>query len=897
MCYRTYWLFPCAHPHLRDWEQCYSAISSDGLQCFSSTVIVEYPTHTPELDEHKRCRECRHCENEAMGRPRSISTAKLGLRMERRRRRLIVDGLAINQLPIAEDYSPTVAESSAMAHALEERTWRTFEKQPQRITSNQCHPSDDDSLELHVAPSMSESNDTGSSTESLPASNAELLCDLEGFIIDRICVIEERKNSLAPGCLADRIKYAFNLEILESGIPSSVLMEQKEIPVEVSQIPSYAEYQVPVELEYAPHNTAIPLTQKEPSLLALEDYGSGVDGIMLAASLPQEKHTTPTVSAPVTVPLDDPSAVEVWEDISITPARTVVSPTRDAERVGALSEESPTITQDSSGILEARPIHFQNGRGKVNVVNNMDQPKRREKKWKARTQRILDKLTLRTVSGDKTAKNTVYSIERTPPNKDLRQKENRKEKRTVLTEISNPSAERIPITIRSVRPKLGGTGTESPGQSPREASPLNVEVHSYDQTPPRQSHPTKERSGDIFARPPSERTNHSDTAKADKNTWRGSIQKFRGLARSASRLRLFDPASNDSDDVNSTNPYETGSSKGLRNADDGSKSRGSTGSSDSPHLSPLGASLSPLSIQVSPLSKYDLHAARKHHRCVSDAIPDVLPSDMIQSYQGHSDDCGCPSLSDICLLLPPLPPSSSSDGDLPRNDVGHERRETSWGRRTERALGAAAGSVVRPSSTEPTQNADRDKLFVNQRRTVGRVASENMLTSTHTMTDSSISRQAASKSVDNLSLLVGDGHAAAASARGNQTTGQRIIAHQEQRFLPSDANMHGVTSISASIEQGASSNFHGNKSIISAMPREISHPCARPGSKRTRHDTNAIRSGPYGWNRYDRSLIPHHEGQIREGKYIQPRMSKSDGYESGDEALSIGARWINSRNF
>lgn len=111
MCRRTYCLFPCGHPHLREFDQCQLSLKSSGHQCFRCAVLVQYPPATSKLDTNNQCRECLRHGASPLEQKRSFDTAKGSLRIARQRRRFIFDDRQETKPSLPENSSSTVEES------------------------------------------------------------------------------------------------------------------------------------------------------------------------------------------------------------------------------------------------------------------------------------------------------------------------------------------------------------------------------------------------------------------------------------------------------------------------------------------------------------------------------------------------------------------------------------------------------------------------------------------------------------------------------------------------------------------------------------------------------------------------------------------------------------------
>lgn len=501
-----------------------------------------------------------------------------------------------------------------MAQAPPVRTWRTLEKQRQSTSDNYI-------------------------TDPLPESQAGVMLLLEEFLIQRICAIEEQKNSLGRMVLVRSIKYVFNLELIEASI---------------SRFPDF------------------------------------VDGCALVPD--QDTYAEPVPIGIIKQSLQ--SVTDISEDA--TPRTSGVDP-------------SVKLKLGTAVLFDALP----NAKG-------------RHVGLKSRTQRLLNKLNPlkaknrpHPASGDRQMK-TVYSLERTPLRKELPDKK-REDQSTTDTSLNAHEN-----TLESV-------DLEAPGTA-----------ELVDCT--------------------------------NKNKWRNTLQKsVRGL-RSASRLLLSDPAPADNEVERITPPLSLQispiSKYGFDNHYEYHSRKGENKKEYRPHQSRNEATKASLACSISDHVQ-DQHIQRSgtssgggQSWLSSNESAEALlakttdtSSESIKSWDHLRKASDYPDHT----TLPPIPMSSSSESEMSSSGTSPQKREmrgTSWGRRTERALGDIAGpsatdSADRSSSAERMAIVDRYKLFANQRTVTRRVPSENILTSLYAMLDDAMPRSTptASKSVDNLASL------------------------------------------------------------------------------------------------------------------------------------------------
>lgn len=539
------------------------------------------------------------------------------------------------------------------------------------------------------------SHTTENSIDSLPASNAELLLELEGFAIERICQIEERKNEAYPGRLDEQIRYAFTIEVRESGIPPSPDFVHRQHELAPQRDPNWLRSQ----LSTPEHNCG-------------EDVGSSS---IVDRNIPVQSplvHYPYAQSSPVAKPAalavssSSPRAVETsmqslhtsaneWEDIPLTPETKTSDRVLPATKTGDCRQD---IMQGKSNFKESH-TNYRSG-NTTELDGGLSQPQDcgREEKKKTRTRRLLERLTpsgLRKCSGGEksnTLLSTVYSVERTPP------------KRTVPGKENDPE--------QSVM-QMNGTGEDLQCKMDLHET-ITTEAINF---------------------------NDEDVSPRARNTWRKSFHKSLRGFKSVSRLRVLDPA-----DEENYFGKRAASGKADSVVDDGYQN-------SKPCSLHKKASSQTFSIQPTPLSKYG--------SSMTGTIPCSPSKDQYfdESASLRSFDQGGST------KLPSIPRSSDSESDLQPSSEHQRRkqlRDTSWGRKTQRALGGIVGSYAEDSfdhssPVKCSQSVNRHVLFRNQKSRTRRVASENKLASMYERGEAAMSQSQAAKSVDNLAMMLDKG--------------------------------------------------------------------------------------------------------------------------------------------
>jgi len=564
---------------------------------------------------------------------------------------------------------------------------------------------DTDQEDRPEAQSLHGNHSTNNSIDSLPAGNAELLFDLEGFIIDRICYIEDRKNNINPGQLAENIRYAFNLEIAESGISTFSEFCNRQYRLSAQRDPNWTRTQL-----------------SSPEADSRDDLGnSSLMNSGMAMPAPLKSHPIPR-SQPLTGGTFTQSyhdSVGEWEDVPLTPETNSCGISDPVVRPIASGDCRSAITTDTSNNKVDHTTYYLKDTDGAGNVPSQRHDYCCEGKKKTRTRRLLEKLTpagLRRRSGggkQNMSPLSIYSLERMPP--------------------------KIIVTGKENDPKQPVMQMRNTGKD-------------------LQSHLIAQHGTDLHEPTTTEPINFNDEKFSFKiqgnsrNNWRKSFQKsLRGL-QSKSRLRLIDHA-----DEESYFGKRSTSGKVDSVVDDDFQT---IRASSMPFPVHKKASSQAFSIQPTPPSKYCIDGESS-----SGMIPPSLPENVMDDFANNDDSVSLYSF-DQCdnTKLPPIPRSSSSESEMRPRSKHQERkhfRDTSWGRKTQRALGGVVGayaedSVNHSSPIECAQSADRHILFINQKHRTRRVASENMLTSAYARVrgDDTISQSQAAKSVDNLALVL-----------------------------------------------------------------------------------------------------------------------------------------------